>query len=333
MAQKVLGVDVSAHTIKLALVSNEKRPKILAADIVAMPSGAWANDTLLDGKAVAHAISGAVLSNKLMSRTEAIAVCVNTPQTVVRPIKLPMLSDKELRPAIEFELTKSFPGIGKTHAIAFREYGRTKEAISGIVSFSPLRTLDAYKEIVDAFNYKDAYLDVSPNCEAKAYLKFCAAEKENKAVMILEAGLEGSTITVLEKGEIRHSRYVAEGAGQFADYVCERNGTSPERFFMELNGQSEPLFKGVDRSGYQRYMLPIATEARQTLEFYAAGAPPEALPVAEVLLAGDCALYEGFAEYLSSVVGLGVRAMKPASAAPDTFIRLIHALGAAVREG
>ena len=335
MGQKVLGVEVSAHTIKLALVSNEKRPKFVAGEIVAMPSGAWANDTLLDGKAVVHAIQGAVPSNKQLSRTEAISVCVGTPQTVVRPIKLPLLSDKEIRPAIEFELAQSFPGIGKTHAIAFREYSRSRDNIFGIVSFSPLRTLDAYKEIVEAFNYKSAYLDVTPNCIAKTYEKFCAADKENKAVMIIDAGLGGSTFTVVEKGVIRHSRYVAEGTGLFVDEICEQNGITIERFFVELGENSAPLFEKANSHGvHNRYLAPLAEQARQTLEFYISGAPQGTLPVTELVLAGDCALYKGFAEYLSSVAGIGARSMKSALAtAPDRFVRLTAALGAAVREG
>lgn len=337
MGQKVLGVEVSAHTIKLGLVSNEKRPKFVAGEIVAMPSGAWANDTLLDGKAVVHAIQGAVLSNKQLSRTEAISVCVGTPQTVVRPIKLPLLSDKEIRPAIEFELTQSFPGIGKTHAIAFREYSRSKENIFGIVSFSPLRTLDAYKEIVEAFNYKSAYLDVTPNCLAKAYEKFCAADKENKAVMIVDAGLSGTTFTVVEKGVIRHSRYVAEGTGLFVDDVSERNNITLERFFVELGESSAALFEKVGgHSAYARYLAPLAEQARQTLEFYVSGAPQGTLPVTELVLTGDCALYKGFSEYLSSVAGIGAKSMTSAlslGTAPDRFVRLTAALGAAVREG
>ncbi len=338
MAQKVLGVDVTSHTIKLALVSNEKRPKLIAGEIVAMPSGAWANDTLLDGKAVVHAIQGAMLTSRALSRAEAVSVCVNTSQTVVRPIKLPVLSEKEIRPAIEFELARSFPGIAKTHAISFREYSRSRENILGVVSFSPLRTLDAYKEIVEGLNYKSAYLDVASNCDAKAYHKFCMADKENKAVMLLSVGLLGSRFTVVENGLIRHSRYVGEGDAMLVDLLCETLNLTQEAFLLNPNAKGEgSLSKALsERSAYQKYMGALAEQARQTLEFYASGAQNGALPVTEVLLSGECALYPGFREYLSSVTGVEVRAAKsvlPVEVAPDAFARLFTALGAAVREG
>ena len=338
MAQKVLGVDITSHTIKLALVSNEKRPKLIAGEIVAMPSGAWANDILLDGRAVAHAIQGALLTNRALARAEAVSVCVNTSQTVVRPIKLPVLSEKELRPAIEYELAQSFPGIAKTHAISFREYSRSRENISGIVSFSPLRTLDAYKEIAESLNYKTAYLDVASNCEAKAYQKFCAADKESKAVMLLSVGLVGTRVTVVENGLIRHSRYVNEGDALLVDFLCETLGVTQEAFLLNPNAKGEGALANAlsERSVYQRYMGAFAEQARQTLEFYASGVKNGTLPVTEVLLAGDCALYPGFMEYLGSVMGAEVRAVKSALSiglAQDAFARMFTALGAAVREG
>ncbi len=46
-------------------------------------------------------------------RDDAIALCVNTPQTFVRPISLPVLPEGELNAAVEFELSQSFPGSEK----------------------------------------------------------------------------------------------------------------------------------------------------------------------------------------------------------------------------
>ena len=338
MRQRVLGVELTAYTIRLALVSSEARPRLLAGDIFALPPGTWANGLLQDGGAAARAIQGFLLQNKTFSRIDAVAVGIHTPQTVVRPVHLPMLPDKELQSAVEFELSQSFPGIVKTHAISFKEYARAKDGIDCIASFSPLKTLEPFKTLVAELGYKTAYLDVAANCDAKAYAHFCLTDKLPKASLLVNIGPADTRLTIVERGRIRHSRNIAEGDAQLAEELCFRLSITPEQYEVARhNMDSGELHKALeDGQLISKYLGAIVDQIRQTIEFYTASAPAGSLPVAEIVLLGDCALYPGLAEYMAASLGTAVRGAQQTlqGVVPDIrFVRLITALGAAVREG
>jgi type IV pilus assembly protein PilM len=337
MGQKVLGVEVTEKSIKLAVVKNGGHPKLLACNIIATPKNAYGMGAITDVEGVALTIKEALLKDKATNKgIEGVALCINEPQTVVRTINLPPLPEKELAPAVEYELSQSFPGIVKTHAISFKEYTRSKEGIGGIVSFSPLKTLEVYTRLIDALDYKNSYIDVLSNAEAKAYSAFVSPGKTDRAVVLCDIGHVSTQFTILEGNLVRHSRQIPEGDRLLERIACDRLSITPEEYeTLRLEAFRD---KEIDESDILSIIhmvyFNIEEQLRQTVEFYNSGTGEQS-SVSEVVLIGGGSIFPKLEEHFTTSLGLPVRIIKPlAGVKADhvAFIRCLANIGAAIRE-
>ena len=340
LGRKVLGLEISARTIKIALVQNKARPELLDCSIFNTPenfeNGLLSEDEASIGR-IALAIEEATMQNRLLTKgVDSVALCVSIPQTIVRPISLPILPDKELDAAVEFELSQSFPGLSKTHVISFKEYSRTKEKVFGIAAFSPRRTLEPYRRLLELLNYKHAYIDVVSNSEAKAYAAFTDIGKSDSVCFLCDMSSNSTQFTVLQGREVLHSRQIGEGMGVLREIFRDTLGLEASRFEQpSLEDISDADIPESELSTiFRAVYAPILDQLQQTIEFYNVNSGGQA-PIAEVLLIGGGSVFPKLDEYFSAVLGLPVSL--PAVPENDkidrfTFIRSFSAIGAAIRE-
>ncbi len=340
LGRKVLGLEIADRTIKIALVQNKARPELLHCSIFNTPenfeNGLLSEDEASIGR-IASIIQEAAAQNQLLAKgVDSVALCVNIPQTIVRPISLPALPDKELDAAVEFELSQSFPGLSKTHVISFKEYGRTKEKVFGVVAFSPRKTLEPYRRLLEILDYKHAYIDVMANSQAKAYASFTDMGKNDQVCFLCDIDSASTQFTILRRREVLHSRQIGEGMGALRGIFRDVLGFQTSRY-EELNPEDlfamdipEPELNTIFRAIYS----PIVDQLQQTLEFYNLNSGGQA-PIAEVLLVGGGSAFPKLDEYFSAALGLPVSL--PAFPGSDkidrfTFMRSFSTIGAAIRE-
>jgi type IV pilus assembly protein PilM len=338
MGRKVLGLEIYAKELKTVLVQNGSHPRLLYSDVSSAPF--LRGDTLADDDSE---ITGVFLQVKeLLSReaklkkADAVAFCVNDPQTVVRHITLQAMSQKEIMPAVEYELSQSFPGVGKSHSISFKEYSRAKNQISGIVSFSPKRNLEGYRKLIEQMGFKNSYIDVVSNADAKAFAAFVQQDKKNETVLLCNIGSSSTHFTILQGKKVLQSRQIPEGFRQIRDTVCGRFGISQNEY--ETIIQSDPgrlNMPNMDTSaivtaGY----ASIEEQLRQTIEFYGSD-QNDAAAVSRVYLIGSGSVFPKLEEFLESELSIPVSAILPAAKMPVdylTFAKSFSVIGAAIRE-
>lgn len=340
MGRKVLGLEVAPRAVKIALVNNSRRPELLSCSIFNTSGSFGAAVISEDDKdlsAIALAIKETTAKNKLLTKgVDSVALCVNTQQAVVRPISVPVLPEGEISAAVEFELSQSFPGLGKTHVISFKEYSRTKDRISGIVSFCPRKTLEPYRRLLELLEYKRSFIDVMANSEAKAYASFVNPGKSDKVCLLCDIDSSSTQFTILKRREVLHSRQIAEGAGSLREIFRDTMGIKAseyEQLSLEgLQGMDIPesQLSAITHAAYS----PIVEQIQQTIDFYNldSGGPSS---IAEVLLTGGGSLFPKLDEFFSSALGVTAALVAPQNnvkADRITFVRSFSAIGAAVRE-
>ena len=339
MVSKVLGLEITSKAIKIALVKNGKHPELLSCHIIPAPAGfgGSALNNNEDIKSVTLAIKEFTARDKSMSKgLEAAAVCINNQQTVVRPITLPVLPDKELNAAVEYELSQSFPGLAGTHVISFKEYSRDKKEIKGIVSFSPRQALEPYRSMMKALNYKFVYADVTANCQAKALAAFTGEGKEDTVSLLCDIGAVNTQFTIVKKKNVLHSRQIPEGDNSLREMFCDKLGVDHAEYkrLREADPQAIDLPEAELNSIFRMVYADIAEQMHQTIEFYNSGTD-EQLAISNVLLLGGGSVFPQLNEYFAANLGLPVTVIKPLDmikADRTTFIRTFSAIGAAIRE-
>ena len=323
MGKKILGLDIAPGAVKYGLVKNGGRPRLLACGSLPVFSdlgGEYGlSDSEIDVSAVVLAVKEAVARSRDLARVDGVAVCLSGAQTVVRPMTLPALPEHELASAVEYELSQSFSGLAKTHAVSFRVYSRTKKEVCGVAAFTPKKGMEVYRRLLEQLGYRHSYVDAAANAAAKAWQTF-AAGKGRGVTLLCEMGESSSRFTVVRGEQVLHSRQVAEGAG-LVSRLLQSGGTDSRPGADELDSVRRAAYGG------------ILEQLVQTVEFYNQNAGRENA-VSEAALVGGGAAFPELSDYFSAALGLPVTlAGPPAGSAVDfgAFSGAFLAVGAAVR--
>lgn len=336
MGQKVLGIEIDQAAISLALVKNGGKPRLLACDVVQTPDGAFAGDTLNNPDPLVQAVELAVSRNKRLSGADTAAVCINNTQTVVRLMSLPALPDKEMPAAIEYSLSQSFPGVSTTHSISFKEYSKTKEAVEGIVAFSPLKTLEPYSKLARDMSMRNAVVDVSSNAAVKAYAKFGGGGEQASGDAVILCGLnrDSTLFTIIKNEKLIQSRHISDGTRILGKIIRDRFGVSARDYEAFIDNElkrlppGDPDLDAIIRTVYSG----IADALRQTLDFFTIGAGRDTR-VSEILLTGAACFLPGLEGFFAETADLPVRVLAPPDGVDQRlFSSAFSAIGAAIRE-
>ncbi|HHT17073.1 MAG TPA: pilus assembly protein PilM [Papillibacter sp.] len=332
MGHKVLGLEVSGKEIKTALVRNGARPQVLHCGAYPIPflRGEGIADDENEIGSVLLSLKDIFKQNKALAGADAVSICVTDPQTVVRFMKLNAFSRKEQKAAVEYEISQSFPGVTRTHAISFKEYSRTKTEVTGIVSFAPKKNLEGYRKLLEELPFKHQAVDVVANADEKAFRTFASQLTKDETVLICNIKSASTYFTIISGGRVLQSRQIPEGRRQTADAICMALSCTPsdfEKMCMENSPESARLAEMAE-TGY-RY---IEEQLRQTIDFFSS---EQQQAVGCVYLAGDGSIFPNLATHFTESIGVQTKLMVPKSdvkADKTMFLKTFSVLGAAVRE-
>ena len=107
-AKDAIGLDIGTSGVRAAHVVVAKRPFTLEAfGQVPLPQGAVREGEIIDGAAVAKAVSQ--LWKAVRFKTKRVILGVANQKVVVRPADLPFMEEQELRGAIQFQVQDLLP--------------------------------------------------------------------------------------------------------------------------------------------------------------------------------------------------------------------------------
>lgn len=331
--KKVLGIDIGTRYIKLALVKQGTKPEIIAGAMVPTPEGSMYDGLIRDMQAISDKLKSVISENKLMAKK--VAVNINSSSIVVRELLLAALKDDEIQPAVQFELSQSFPDMIHTHATAFKIYQRTSEFLSGITTSCPRKVVEGFKHLCEKTGIPLKFVDVNANSLAKAYNCFIQSPQSEDSVLLVDISYSMSQVNVLLAGKLILSRNVS-GGGAFVDslIVNRFDITMEEAEEARLNQYtglsiSQEELNSCLRLGYSA----VEEQIRQTLDFCRYNKIKEGIK--SICLTGGGSNFPGLETYFSETFNTPVHLAKanniPFKVA-DQFFILMPAIGAALRE-
>lgn len=331
MKNGILGLDFGSRNLKMAFVENNRRIEHTA--IIPLPFGLVNNGEISDIDALARILKDGVANNQL--KAKEVALSLHSSKVVTREFHLPKLKEKELYEALLIELSKTFSDIYRTHRITYKIYEKTKEGISGLVTFCPKEIVDQYQALFQDAGLPLKYLDVHANTVSKTYNRFIRNDKKNELIMMVDIGCTSSQVNVIENGRMRFSRHIACGGLNIDKFVSKQLGIDIEKAERdkfnkyrgyELEGHDIKLFT---TNGYN----PIIQEIFQTFNYYSQQNPQGRFE--RIYLCGGGSNLEDMPQYIAQVIGLEVNLIKPTdnkSVYIQAFSSLLPAIGAAIRE-
>ena len=330
---KVLGIDIGTRLTKFALLKQGPKPEIKAWGIVSTPVGSVSGGMITDKQAVLNMLKSVISEHKLL--TKRVAVTLHSSNIMLRELNLKALKDDEIEPAVQFELSQSFPDMLRTHSTAFKIYSRTSEFLNGISTSCPKKIVDSYMELFDNSGIALKYVDVNANSLAKAYNAFVLTPVPGDSVLLVDISYTMSQVNVLVDGKLILSRSIP-GGGAFVDSLIvnrfeitmEEAEIARQSGYKDLSMSQEELDSCL-RLGYSA----VEEQMRQTLEYIRYSKLQDGIKT--ICLTGGGSNFPGLETYFSGAFRIPV-SIAQSDQVPlevsDEFYILMPAIGAALRE-
>lgn len=335
MANTILGIDIGSRNIHFCVVKQGKEIEIIGGVSVDSPKGAVELGELIDIEAINKKIKEVINDNKI--KAKEIAICINSPEVVVREFSLPSnVKDSELLNALEFEVSKSFKGITTTHDLSFKVYERSEKYVEGVVCLCPKELVKGYINMASDFKIPLKYLDVSPNCITKVYKEILMPDNYNKTLAIVDIGSNTTTVNIMSKGRLKMSRTLAQG-GAYLDKLMSMsfNMSIEESEKIKENSLSSFIESNEECALHLKMAYDsIEEEILNTLNYYMK-ASPKNTEVEKIYLIGGGSLVLGLESRFNETFKKETSILKVSDTRSKYISNLnsiVPALGAAIRE-
>ncbi|WP_299036578.1 type IV pilus assembly protein PilM [uncultured Pseudokineococcus sp.] len=311
MARSSIGLDIGTSGVRAAEVAHTKAGPVLARFAsVALPHGAVRDGDVLDGPAVAAALTELWSLGRFRSRKVTIGVA--SQRVVVRSVDLPKMPPEDLRKALPFQVQDVLPMPVDEAVLDFQPVeertsgGQT--TIRGLLVAASEDAVMARVEAVRAAGLRVVGVDLVPF----ALLRSVASPPGSRdgAEAVVDIGARVTNVAVHAQGAPRFVRVLLGGGDRVVDELVT-SGLDPDdarRLLRDEGVAVDARLDGGDpRSAavVTRAAERLADGVRGSLDYYAATQGAD--PLRGVVLVGGTALVPGFADLLSDVVGLPVR--------------------------
>lgn len=299
-----IGVDVGTHSVKVAEVQIvDEVPEVISLRSVPAPEGVWTEH--LDEENLVGILQG--LQNPELKE---VITCIGGEKTVIRIVRLPQMSDKELESAIRFEVEKFVPAPMDQLII---RHVRLGEAAVGEEFLENVLLLVVPAAVVYQYYgiFARAGLTVTAiDFQSFALWRLFGRESEG-TVAIFDIGAGTSQLVVVNDGEILFVRRLPVGGNILTQFLMDALGVdfAEAQQMKEMAGVT-PKYNQNSPGGIQlEFVLrdglaEIHRELQRSLEFFVAR---ENIRVERLLLSGGTSKLGGIATYLSSALDLPVQ--------------------------
>ena len=279
MAKSFVGLDIGSHTIKVVeLAPAGGRFQVLHAGVADTPPGAVKEGVVVEPQSVGVAIRQ--LLSAAGVKTRRVVSAVGGQAVIVRELKLPPMTEAELKQAARFEAERYIPYGVKEVNMDFDVIGETTEEnqrkIVVLLVAARREIVAKHVQALEAAGLDPFVLDVESFAVMRAL--DAQARTDGEAAVFVDLGAETTDIVITEGGQLRLTRNVNIGGDNLTRAVAtklEMEFQSAERLKEEkatvlLEGEPTPEDRTV--VSLHDVMLPIlgdlATEVRRSLDYF-----------------------------------------------------------------
>ena len=211
MPAQLFGLDIGRSFIKVVQVEVHGNKKFLtAASVVPTPAGGIQSESPVDLAKVSEAIKSCVTGAKIEG--DKCAVSLIESQVVSRVIQLPILTDKELASAINWEAEQYIPLPIKDVVLQYKVINREQQTSSGetkmdvLLIAAPKRIILKYINVVKGAGLRPEALET----ESSALVRSLTLPSD-PATIIVSMGALSTELVIALAGNVLFTRSIATG--------------------------------------------------------------------------------------------------------------------------
>lgn len=314
-AKRFVGVDIGSHAIKaVELAPAGARYKVLHAGMTETPAGAVKEGAVVEPQALGLALRQVLA--KAGIKPGRVVSAVGGQAVIVRELKLPPMSDDELKQAARFEAERYIPYGVREVNMDFDVIGETTEdnqrKMVVLLVAARREIVDKHVQALESAGLQPFVLDVESFAVMRALDTQAHRNGDGEAAVFVDLGAETTDIVITEGGAMRLTRNVNIGGDSLTKAIASRmdmefktaEQLKEEKGAVLLEGEPLPDDKTV--LTLHDVMLPIlgdlATEIRRSLDYFQTRWRESR--VGKVVMSGGTARLANLERFLSLELGV-----------------------------
>ncbi|MCZ6874602.1 MAG: type IV pilus assembly protein PilM [bacterium] len=311
----LVGIDIGTHTVKLVQLKKVgKRYQLLHFGIMPLMPESIVDGTIMNASAVVEAIRNLVHMEKI--KTKEVATAISGQSVIVKKIRVPEMTDKELAENIQWEAEQHIPFELSDVNIDFQRIPSAEMSETSSDNQVDVLLVAARKSKIE--DYQNLLIEsglhpvvVDTDIFALGNEFEVNNEFEDEVVVLADIGASTTNINILKGGITLFQRDIAIGGNKYTAAIREKLSVGYE--------QAENLKKGAgfDTRIGKEDVLPlmaavseeICEEIQRSLEFFRSTTSD--IAIEKMVISGGCALIKGLDQFLSSQLGLSVELADP----------------------
>ncbi len=310
-----VGLDVGSHAIKaVELAPAGGKFRVLHASSGETPPGALKEGAVVEPQGLGLAIRQVL--GKAGIKPGRVVSAVGGQAVIVRELKLPPMSEDELKQAARFEAERYIPYGVREVNMDFDVIGETTEEnqrkIVVLLVAARREIVDKHVQALEAAGVEPFVLDVESFAVIRALDAQARAGADGAATVFVDLGGETTDIVITEGGQLRLTRNINIGGDSLTKAVATRLDmefpsaaqVKEEKGIVLLEGETLPEDRTV--LALHDAMLPIlgdlATEIRRSMDYFQTRWRES--KVGRVVLSGGTARLSNLDRFLSLELGV-----------------------------
>lgn len=299
------GLDIGRSFIKVAQTEASPKRVLTAAGLVPTPAGGIQSESAVDLAKISESIKNCVSTVGI--ETRRCVVSLTESQVVSRLIELPILTDKELAAAINWEAEQYIPLPIKDVSLEYQVVEKNEgEAGAGgkmkvLLVAAPKRVIEKYLAIVKGANLQVEALETESGALARALTR-----ADDPPTIIVSMGALSTEVVIVKDRNVLFTRSIASGGASLSRAISlEFNlGQKQAEEYKQTYGLQEDKLSGKVAQVIKPILDIMATEILKAVEF--AKSNVGGMEVVRVVICGGGAFLPGLPQFLVERTSLEV---------------------------
>ena len=213
----VIGIDLGTRAIKLIELSNaDKEPKLLHIASIPTPEGTITDGVIRERERLEQALYE--LYAQAGNTSTDVVLCFNGKNLIIRQLRMPIMPEKELAQAVEWEIEKYLPVQKQDLQLEFLNFGEIQSGpqkqLNLLVAALPKDVIYTYYEVFSKTGFTLTAIEVLPLALWHAVAKDIKTEKQDETVFILELGAQATTVAIYRNEKLLFTRSIPLGGNE-----------------------------------------------------------------------------------------------------------------------
>jgi len=316
MRRKLLvGIDIGTHSIKVVRLKQKGQGyQLLNFGIMPLRPEAVVDGNIAETEAIVEAIRNLVRMEKI--KTKEVATAVSGQSVIVKRIRVPQMTEKELSEAIQGEAEQHIPFEISDVNIDFQvlptareDDGRADNQMDVLLVAAKKAKILDYTNLLTTAGLNPVVVDIDVFALENEYE--VTTGEDVGVVALVDIGATTMNINILKAGYTLFQRDIAIGGNRYTATIQKELKVSYD--------QAEALKMGVgmtDKRQQEEILSIMASvseeigeEIQRSFEFFRTTAADEIID--KMVISGGCAKIKGLDRFLSNRLGLPVSVADP----------------------